>query len=81
MVSLRSMLFIFGLVDYFVIGIAVEPHSKIKGMDKFSINQIIVIFKFNLKIYSFLKAILGPIVEKILSAVKQRLISIIFKYC
>ncbi|XP_052706779.1 uncharacterized protein LOC128182222 [Crassostrea angulata] len=29
--SFRSMFFIFGLVDYFVIGIAVEPHSTIKG--------------------------------------------------
>uniref|UniRef100_K1QJN6 Angiopoietin-4 n=1 Tax=Magallana gigas TaxID=29159 RepID=K1QJN6_MAGGI len=29
--SFRSMFSIFGLVDYFVIGIAVEPHSTIKG--------------------------------------------------
>ena len=49
--SFRSMLFIFGLVDYFVIGIAVEPHSTIKGMDKFSIFKNIL-FKFNHKIYS-----------------------------
>lgn len=54
MVSFWNMFFTFGLVDYFVIGIAVEPHSKIKGMDKFSIlNQNILIIKFNLKIYSF----------------------------
>ncbi|XP_065923905.1 ryncolin-4-like isoform X1 [Magallana gigas] len=31
MVSFWNMFFTFGLVDYFVIGIAVEPHSKIKG--------------------------------------------------
>lgn len=53
MVLIRNMFFTFGLVDYFVIGIAVEPHSKIKGMDKFSINQNMLIIKFNLKIYSF----------------------------
>lgn len=28
-----NIFFIFGLVDYFVIVIAVEPHLKIKGMD------------------------------------------------
>ncbi|XP_052704320.1 microfibril-associated glycoprotein 4-like [Crassostrea angulata] len=31
MVSFRNMFFTFGLVDYFVTGIAVEPHSKLKG--------------------------------------------------
>lgn len=73
--SFRSMFSIFGLVDYFVIGIAVEPHSTIKGMNAFSINQIILIFKFNLKIYSFTKVILIRFVEQILSAVKQWLIA------
>uniref|UniRef100_A0A8W8IS30 Uncharacterized protein n=1 Tax=Magallana gigas TaxID=29159 RepID=A0A8W8IS30_MAGGI len=29
--SFASIFFIFGLVDYFVIGIAVKPHSTIKG--------------------------------------------------
>lgn len=29
-----SMFFIFGLVDCFVLVIAVEPHSKIKGIYK-----------------------------------------------
>lgn len=69
--SFRNMFFIFGLVDYFVIGIAVEPHSTIKGMDEFSINQNILIFKFNLKIQSFLNVILSRFVEQILSAVKH----------
>lgn len=51
--SYKNMFFIFGLVDYFVIGFAVGPHSTIKGMDKFSIYQNILIFKCYLKIYSF----------------------------
>lgn len=31
--SYKNMFFIFGLVDYFVIGITVEPHIQIKGKD------------------------------------------------
>lgn len=35
MASFGNMLFIFSLVDFFVIVIAVDPHSKIKGMKKY----------------------------------------------
>lgn len=33
MISFGNMLFISGLVDYFVIMIAVDPHVQIKGKD------------------------------------------------
>lgn len=33
--SFGNMLFILGLVDFSVVVIAVEPHSKIKGMKTF----------------------------------------------
>lgn len=52
--SFASIFFICGLVDYFEIGIAVEPHSTIKGMDKFSIFKNIL-FKLYHKIYSLLR--------------------------
>lgn len=51
--SFRNMFFIFGLLDLFVMGIALEPHSSIKGMDKLFVYQNILIFQFNVKIYSF----------------------------
>lgn len=34
--SFGNMLFILGLVDFSVVVIAVEPHSKIKGLDNVS---------------------------------------------